>query len=1302
MEIVDLQSRGFSRFRIERRLGSGHRGVVYAAYDTRQGQRVALKLLKRTDPSAILQFKREFRSLANVTHPNLVTLFELSLEGGRWFLTMELVEGIPFVRYVRSRSAQRAPADPESTQDPLTTTSTSPGIAMLPQDRDLVPRASATSETNVLQAGRLRPALRQLATALIALHRAGHLHRDIKPSNVLVTAEGRVVVLDFGIVVALRGSRAGDYPIAGTPAYMAPEQMRRQAQFTTRSDWYSFGVVLYEALTGRLPFSGCFPEMLRAKLDEAPAPPVDLAPEAPADLSALCLDLLDPDPDRRPGPEAILERLCDPALPDETTPGAVRLSSVPTWMSEVFVGRQHELNELAEALERVRGGAGLTVLLSGQSGIGKTALLQRFLKQVRREGKALVLEGRCLQGESLPYKALDSVVDALAEHLARIEPTWLPALMPEQWAALLSAFPVLARVRALDEARSGSERHVSPGHEDPRRALSGLRELLVWLAQIEPMVIAIDDLQWGDADSMPLLAELMAESEAPLLLVASYRSEQRNASRLLRTLLDWLEARADGQPVRKLELEPLSAADATLLATTLLRTVPGGKLDEADLIVREAHGSPYCLAELVRFVVACEAQGEATRELAALSLDTAITSRAEALSQAAREMLALVSVAGGRVTQRVLRGACSLGDAHQRAISELCAEQFVRSAGEDDVATIEVYHDRVREAVLQVTTRASRRDAHGRLARALELWGTGDNDHLFAFAHHAYEARDPDLLPRAFAANLEAAQTAASVYAYDQAHRFYNQARELARAARLRLDGSFYRKAGEVAARVGRLAEAMQDFQIALPSCTEPLARAEVRAAISKVYLGQLDSRAARGEIAAALRELNFAARGSSLRSLLRAALSALASIPLVNAAIRGEQRVRSEAERERLRCFAQLNTQDGLCAYFAIDRLGTLRSALSAVRAAASLGRSSELVFTLASGGAVAALLGLRRRARVLRAAAIQMSRKLGDPVASAKARAFAAYTAHFLGEPPRAQAAAELCLRRHGSWLENADYLTVVADLSWNLLMRGYAREAWGWIGRGLERAALAGPDNPLAQGHTYRCYAGPALAMLGRGEEGQRHLDAFKAFIRQVGATDPWRRAQHLSHQALCLVLAGELDDTRLEQLEQVVAEHRTLGLRPGRTPLQLTQFYVALGYARLTELQQISPTEARRHKRARSAARAALRRLAHAREHPTLSAHLRVLEAWYARQLGRRERARLLLERARRAEPRIDAPWIRYEIHRQAAHLELAGGDLPAARAHARAALALARDHGWTHRETLLQRELAEACSFSAPR
>ena len=331
------------RFEILRPLGHGGMGVVYEALDRQRGVRVALKTLQRVSADGLLRFKTEFRALEDVHHPNLVRFGELLEDRGQWWLTMELVEGAPFLDHVR------------------------PG--------------------GRLDERRLRAALPQLAAGLSALHAHGLVHRDVKPHNVLVTPAERVVLLDFGLVASVAQSESN---VVGTPAYMAPEQGLLQ-EVGPAADWYAVGNLLYEALTGALPFTGAPLQVLIAKQHEQPRRPGELA-SVPDDLDALCMQLLAVAPAMRLGAVTALAGL-DPDAAVASPPAA----PAP---SPVFIGRQRELASLTDAFAGVRAGAEAIVLIEGESGIGKSALVRQFLRGLReREPEILIVAGR---GSSTP------------------------------------------------------------------------------------------------------------------------------------------------------------------------------------------------------------------------------------------------------------------------------------------------------------------------------------------------------------------------------------------------------------------------------------------------------------------------------------------------------------------------------------------------------------------------------------------------------------------------------------------------------------------------------------------------------------------------------------------------------------------------------------------------------------------------------------------------------------------------------------------------------------------------------------
>src|SRR6185436_12408180 len=273
-----MEFRGTERFLIQRRLGEGGFGVVYEARDLQNDASVALKTLRHFTPDSLYRFKREFRSLADITHPNLIQLYELVSDADEWFFTMELVRGKTFVEHVCDGDW------PEIPTSLLTHTLT------LEREGAASPPDAVAQRVSPAHIDRLETALLQLVEGVAALHRAGSIHRDLKPSNVLVSAAGRVVVLDFGLLMDFQDGKTQSLRVAGTPAYMSPEQAA-ELPLTPASDWYSVGVMLFECLTGRLPFAGSFVELIVAKQIDGPSPSRFVS-GVPAHLDSLCRDLM--------------------------------------------------------------------------------------------------------------------------------------------------------------------------------------------------------------------------------------------------------------------------------------------------------------------------------------------------------------------------------------------------------------------------------------------------------------------------------------------------------------------------------------------------------------------------------------------------------------------------------------------------------------------------------------------------------------------------------------------------------------------------------------------------------------------------------------------------------------------------------------------------------------------------------------------------------------------------------------------------------------------------------------------------
>ncbi len=844
-----IEWKGTDRYEVLSCLGRGGMGVVYEVFDWQRRRLVALKTLLHFSPAAFYLFKQEFRTLADVQHANLVHLYELVVDdAGKTFFTMELVRGTDFLRYVRR------PDLLEESNPPATTFSLKRSPVEHETERSRGAREPTPAAPDAIGSpaivNRLRAALRQLVEGVHALHSAGKLHRDIKPSNVLVTPEGRVVLLDFGVATELAGRagnpRGGSDERVGTACYMAPEQAHDEPP-TPASDWYSVGVMLYEALVGQPPFAGPADDVITMKgLMDAP-PPSECVEGVPPELDALCRALLHRDPTQRPTGAGILRRFGVTRSGGLTSSRSAGGDSITA-----LIGREAPLRSLRDAFDATRSGRMITVRVAGAGGMGKSTVVHHILDELVRSDEALVLRGRAYERETVPYKAIDSVIDALSRHLLQLAEAGEPLALPDDVGALGRLFPVLQRVPGIKEK-------VEPPNDDlqslRRRAFEALRELFTRLTERLPLVVFIDDAQWGDVDSAVLLLDLLRSVKAPpLLLVMTYRDDEAESSPFLRELRErW----PSGAEARDVFVGPFDVEDARRLALTLLDT-PGTMAQKtARAVARESRGSPFLIEELVRTNRGASSNTVSTH--AVLTLEQMVGERLDRLPDEARRLLEIVAVGGRPLPVSVVADAAGLEDSVYEVIAFVSARRFVRMGSRDGHDVVETSHDRFRETIVEQLPGTTLREHHGRLAGALERAPSADAE---AIAMHCLGAGDTERAAR-FAET--AADQAAGKLAFDRAARLFRTALEnlpassadarrlqVRLAGALQLDGRAIESA-RVYLQAAEGANATQQVEYQRAAAEQLLAagRIDEGAEILRRVLGAIGMRAPRSPLAA-------------------------------------------------------------------------------------------------------------------------------------------------------------------------------------------------------------------------------------------------------------------------------------------------------------------------------------------------------------------------------------------------------------------------------------------------------------------
>ncbi len=559
-------------------------GEVYRARDEHLGRDVAIKLLTldvASDPQAIERFRREARAASAMSHPNIVTVFDVGEADGTWYIAMELVQGVTL-------AARRG------TPWPL---------------------ARATD------------VLAQCATALSVAHEAGIVHRDIKPENVMVRDDGYVKLLDFGLARLMPAERSETSrltepgKVLGTMEYLSPEQASGE-QVGAASDVFSLGIVAYELLTGVHPFhAATMIATLGAILTREAAPISTLRADVPLVLQALVAAMLDKTSQGRPRAGDVVTTLrqagielgapvvSGPALdvsgeghraPADGPPTAGALPGRVTRKSGVVVGRAGDVAAIQAAYAEVVHGRGLLMSVAGEAGIGKTTLVESALDELHHgDVRPLVAIGRCSE-RLAGTEAYLPVLDALESSLERDTTGAVAALVADvapTWAGLLG--------RA---GNSSEDRTALASQERLKREMAALLERS---SRRSPVVLFFDDLHWADASTVDLIAYLGVRLDRMrVLMLVTYRdAELRATKHPFLQVQQLLETRGQA---RELGVALLSEAE---VVDYLNRTYPGHEFpaDFARAVHTRSEGSPLFVADVLRWLgtqgVIAERQG---------------------------------------------------------------------------------------------------------------------------------------------------------------------------------------------------------------------------------------------------------------------------------------------------------------------------------------------------------------------------------------------------------------------------------------------------------------------------------------------------------------------------------------------------------------------------------------------------------------------------------------------------------------------------------------------------------------------
>jgi tetratricopeptide (TPR) repeat protein/tRNA A-37 threonylcarbamoyl transferase component Bud32 len=737
------------RYALLKKLGEGGKGIVYKARDTVLNRVVAVKVLKSTVTSdeTYSRFMTEAQAVAKLNHPNIVTIHDIGKEDGKQFFVLEFVDG-------------------ESLRDLMQT----------------YPEGKCDIQT-VLRIGM------DVCNALQYAHSEKVLHRDIKPENVMITRDGTAKLMDFGLAKMIgQPSVTQEGVIVGTVAYVAPEVALGKG-VDSRSDLYSFGAVLYEALSGRQPFPGDDPiKVIFGHIHDHPIPLAKQNPKAPQALVDCIMKLLEKEPEKRyQSAEDLLKvlRNVSEEFLRETLVPSHRSSTVvpsprPIAAKEIqLIDRVDEMNLLREAVDRAVRGEGGLIFLCGEAGIGKTRLARELRAYARLRGMQ-VLYGRCpalFRMDGVPPYVLWSEV--LRDYLEASSPEQLYRVVGFYPAEVAKLVPELKqRLAAIPQSLP-----ISPEHERDR-LFEAVSQFIINVSREGPLLVVLDDLQWTDQTSL-LLMHYLARGiyKAPLLLLGAYRETDVDEKHPLSPVLTELNRE---RLLQSVSLKRMSSNDVSEMIKRILEQDEVPK-EFCELVYEKTRGNPFFVEEVVKSlredeVIFREEDKWKFKQVSKIefpkTVKGVIKARISRLDDECQNILTMASFVGNDFDFDALHAVTDIEENKLLELMEkllrtgLVKESVIR--GQDIYCFADVV---VRDVVHEEVSHLRHNKLHDSVGNALEkVYSKNIDQHFGELAYHFLEGGDKEKALQYF---LKAGEKAQRIYAHSEALSYLEHALEL-------------------------------------------------------------------------------------------------------------------------------------------------------------------------------------------------------------------------------------------------------------------------------------------------------------------------------------------------------------------------------------------------------------------------------------------------------------------------------------------------------------------------------------------
>jgi tetratricopeptide (TPR) repeat protein len=728
------------RYQVKKFLGEGGKKKVYLVHDTLLDRDVAFALIKteKLDDATRTRVNREARAMGRLgDHPNIVAIYDMGEHEGQPYIVIPVMPGGDVESLVEKAPEHRLPLD---------------------------------KAVDIAKA---------VCRGLEFAHSKGIIHRDIKPGNIWLGADGTAKIGDFGLALAVDLSRLTQPGMmVGTVTYMPPEQAMG-GKVTAKVDLYSLGAMLYEMVTGRPPFVGDDSiAIIGQHINTPPVSPTWHRADLPPALETLILQLLEKDPDKRPESATVVLQALEAieAGKIEKEPSKEAAAENPLYR-RVFVGREPELKQLQSAFDGAMSGQGALMMVTGEPGIGKTALCEQLSTYVTlRGGRTLV--GHCYEAGSLslPYLAF---VEALRSYVLSRE---VRDLREELGSGAADVARIISEIR---ERLKIKLRPQKDPEEERYRLLQAVTSFLSNAANVQPMLIVLEDLHDADKGTLEMLTHVSRNlAGARLLVVGTYRDVEVDRSHPLSAAL--AELRRVSTYGRVL-LRGLNADEVRRMLESITReTVPWGL---AEAVHRQTEGNPLFVQEVIRYLAEDglltrkEGQWRPTKDTPLEmsipeGLRDVIGKRLSLLSPECNQLLAVASVIGREFALETLKAVAGINeDVFVDALKKAVRLSVLEEHSQRGMVRYRFTHAFFRQTLYEEMIAPQRLKLHRQVAHTLEtLYARHPKEHAVELAEHFSHSTDPADLAKAVSYAEMGAKRATDVYAYGEAVRLLEQA----------------------------------------------------------------------------------------------------------------------------------------------------------------------------------------------------------------------------------------------------------------------------------------------------------------------------------------------------------------------------------------------------------------------------------------------------------------------------------------------------------------------------------------------